>query len=239
VPVGSVVIDQHAAALYAMGIMAALLRRTATGNGGRVDVNLLQAAVDLQAESITAWLNGAPRTSPRGPGGVATWFSAGGYGIHQTKDGYLAISMSTPAELGKALGIASLVNIPEVDAFKRREEITQLVSAKVRTLSIAEAITLLDEAGIWNSKVEDYDALTSNPQLQHLGAFRTVESVTGTPVILLSHPVHYDGDVPDVRRAPQPLGAQTREVLSEVGFSSSEINDLMTRKVVSSAGEAA
>jgi crotonobetainyl-CoA:carnitine CoA-transferase CaiB-like acyl-CoA transferase len=239
VPVGSVVIDQHAAALYAMGILAALLRRTSTGKGGHVDVSLLQAAVDLQAESITAWLNGAPRTSPRGPGGVASWFSAGGYGIHRTTDGYLAISMSTPAALGKALGIAALAGIPEAEAFERREEITGLVSEKVLTLATAEAVALLDEAGIWNAKVEDYDALAANPQLQHLEAFRTVEGATGTAVTLLSHPVRYDGRTPDVTRVPQPLGAQTREVLAEIGLSPSEIDELVARKVVVTAEDTA
>lgn len=232
VPVGSVVIDQHAAALYAMGIMAALLRRAKTGKGGRVDVSLLQAAIDLQAESITAWLNGAPRSSPRGPGGVATWFSAGGYGIHATTDGYLAISMSPPATLGKALGIAELEAMPESDAFRRREDITRLVAQKVATLTLGEAIALLDAQGVWNTRVESYDDLPQNPQLQHLEAFRTVEGATGAPVTLLSHPVRYDGQAVPVSRVPQPLGVQTREIMSEAGYTSAEIDDLVARRIV-------
>src|SRR3546814_18574272 len=79
-------IDHHAAALYVAGIVAALFARERTGQGRRVDVNLLQAAVDLQGESITAWLNGAPHDSPRGVGGVASWFRLGAYGIPQPRD---------------------------------------------------------------------------------------------------------------------------------------------------------
>jgi crotonobetainyl-CoA:carnitine CoA-transferase CaiB-like acyl-CoA transferase len=237
VPVGSVVIDQHAAALYAMGIMAALMRRAKTGKGGRVDVSLLQAAVDLQAESVTAWLNGAPRTSPRGPGGVATWFSAGGYGIHRTTDGFVAVSMSTPPDLGKALGVDELAAIPASEAFKQRERITRLVSEKIATLSTAEAIDALDAAGIWNGKVEDYDALPGNPQLRHLEAFRSVPSATGAPVSFVSHPVRYDGRTPDVGRVPQPLGAQTREVLRDIGLGSDEIEDLVARRIVLASGD--
>jgi crotonobetainyl-CoA:carnitine CoA-transferase CaiB-like acyl-CoA transferase len=212
--------------------MAALLRRAKTGKGGRVDVSLLQAAIDLQAESITAWLNGAPRSSPRGPGGVATWFSAGGYGIHATTDGYLAISMSPPATLGKALGIAELDAMPESDAFRRREDITRLVAQKVATLTLDQAIALLDAQGVWNTRVESYDDLPQNPQLQHLDAFRTVEGATGAPVTLLSHPVRYDGQAVPVSRVPQKLGAQTREILSEAGYTSTEIDDLVARRIV-------
>lgn len=232
IPVGSVVIDQHAAALYAMGIVSALFRRERTGKGGRVDVSLLQAAIDLQAESIVAWRNGAPRTSPRGPGGVATWFSPGAYGIHATADGYVAISMSTPPALGKGLGIVRLQEMAEAEAFVRREEITRLVAEKVATLSTVEAITLLDAAGIWNARVENYDDLPANPQLQHLEAFRTMDGATGAPVTLVSHPVRYDGETPTVSRVPQPLGAQTREVLAEAGFRNEEIDDLVAAGVI-------
>ncbi|TVR07044.1 MAG: CoA transferase [Salinarimonadaceae bacterium] len=238
VPVGSVVIDQHAAALYAMGIVTALFRRERSGKGGRVDVSLLQAAVDLQGESVTAWLNGAPRTSPRGPGGVASWFSAGGYGIHATSDGHLAVSMSTPAQLGEALGVEALSAIPDDASFSRREEITALVSQKIATLTLEEAIALLDAKGVWNAKVESYDDLQVNPQLQHLEAFPTVEGATGAPVTLVGHPVRYDGEATPVRLPPQALGAQTREILAEAGFDAAEIDDLVARGIVRCAESA-
>ncbi|MCG6121612.1 MAG: CoA transferase [Microvirga sp.] len=238
IPVGSVVIDQHAAALYAMGIVTALFRRERTGEGGRVDVSLLQAAVDLQGESITAWVNGAPRTSPRGPGGVASWFSAGGYGIHAARDGHLAVSMSTPSQLAEALGVPALADIPDDASFSRREEITALVSEKIATLTLKEAIALLDARDVWNAKVESYDDLQANPQLQHLEAFPTVEGATGAPVTLVGHPVRYDGEAPPVRLAPQPLGAQTREILSEAGFDAAAIDGLVARGIVRCAESA-
>lgn len=239
VPVGSVVIDQHAAALYAMGILTALFRRERTGKGGRVDVSLLQAAIDLQGESITAWLNGAPRQGPRGPGGVAAWFSAGGYGVHTATDGHVAVSMSAPANLGKALGVPALGLIGEDEAFTRREEITALVAAAIRPLSVAEATAKLDGCDIWNARVESYDDLPENPQLQHLGAFPAIEGATGAEVTLVAHPVRYDGEAPAIRHAPQPLGAQTREILAEAGYRAAEIDAFVAEGTVRVAGDAA
>lgn len=235
VPVGSVVIDHHAAALYAMGIVSMLFRRERTGKGGRVDVSLLQAAIDLQGESITAWINGAPHEAPRGPGGVASWFSAGGYGIHKAKDGYIAVSMATPAALGKALGIAELEAIPESEAFRRREEITGYVARAIAGMTLAEATEKLDGGNIWNALVEDYDGVRRNPQLEHLGTFPVVESVTGAPVTLIAHPLRYDGKAPEVRLPPQALGAQTREVLAEAGFADGEIEEFIAAGIVRQA----
>ena len=42
---------------------------------------------------------------------------------------------------------------------------------------------------------------------------------TQAPVTLVNHPVLYDGEAAEVRLAPQPLGAQTEEVLTEIGLS--------------------
>src|SRR5262249_47266747 len=52
-PVGVSAVDHHGAVGFAMGILAALLRREPTGQGCRVDASLMQAALDLQAESLT------------------------------------------------------------------------------------------------------------------------------------------------------------------------------------------
>lgn len=231
-PVGSVVIDQHAAALCAMAIAAALFRRERSGRGGRIDVSLLQAAVDLQAESITAWLNGAARSGPRGPGGIASWFSPGGYGVHATADGFIAVSMAPPATLGRALGIPALEDVAEGDAFARREEITAHVAARLRTLPTDEAAARLDAEGVWNAAIASYDDLLDNPQLRHLGSFPEIDGATGAPVTLVGHPVRWDGNAPPVRLAPQRLGAQTRAVLAEIGLADPQIDDLAARGIV-------
>ncbi|WP_159587138.1 CaiB/BaiF CoA transferase family protein [Chelativorans xinjiangense] len=239
VAVGSVVIDHHTAALLVIGIVTALYRRERTGKGGRVEANLLQAAIDLQGEPITAWMNGAPHSSPRGPGGVAGWFSAGGYGIHATSDGHIAVSMATPADLGKALGVEALLPMSAGDGLSRREEVNRLVGEALAGQSTAEAAARLDAGGIWNAPVEDYDALPDNPQLRHLQVFRTVEGATGAPVTLVAHPVRYDGAAPDISRVPQPLGAQTREVFAEAGFSGEEITRLAAAGAIGLPPEAA
>ena len=232
VAVGSVIIDHHAAALYTMGILGALFKRERSGKGGRDEVNLLQAALDLQGESIFAWLNGAPRTGPRGPAGAAGWFSAGGYGIYATADGHVAISMSKPSQLGMALGATRLKQIDENDQFAKREEIAAIVADAMSRLTTGEAVSQLGAANIWHAVVETYDALPDNPQLQHLAAFTTVAGASGEPVTFLSHPVRYDGVAPPVETVPQPLGAQSREILSEVGYAAAAIDALDSDGVI-------
>src|SRR5207237_8079904 len=94
-PAGASVSDHHGAALFALGIIAAIVRKQRTGQGCRVDASLMQSALDLQAESLVAWIN-APVKSP-GPQAfrhVAGWYFAAPYGVYATKDRHLAIPLS-------------------------------------------------------------------------------------------------------------------------------------------------
>ena len=55
---------------------------------------------------------------------------------------------------------------------------------------------------------------------------------SGTPVTLVNHPVRYDGETAEIRLAPQRLGAQSEEVLAELGFAAAEIAALARDGVV-------
>ena len=94
-PIGASVVDHHGAALFAMGILAAIVRRQRTGQGCRVDASLMQAALDLQAESLVTWANAAVRPpATQAFRNVAGWYYAAPYGVYATMDGHLALSLS-------------------------------------------------------------------------------------------------------------------------------------------------
>lgn len=230
--VGAVIVDQHAASLYAMSILAALFARTKTGKGQFVEVNLYQAALDLQVEPLTAWLNGAPSPTSRGPAGIAAWFSPGPYGVHATADGHMAISMATPSALAVALENEELKRFGDTEGFSKREEITRIVATRLRQKSTADWLPSLEAAKVWHAPVQDYRDLESDPQLNYLGVFKSAESAGGAPIRMVAHPARYDGQTPEVRLVPQRLGAQTREVLGEIGYDAAEIDAMVAGKAV-------
>lgn len=230
--VGAVIVDQHAASLYVMSILAALFARTKTGKGQLVEVNLYQAALDLQVEPLTAWLNGAPSPTSRAPAGIAAWFSPGPYGIHATADGHMAISMASPKALAVALESEALKQFGDPDSFSKREEITRIVAVRLKEKSTVDWLPSLEAARIWHAPVQDYRDLESDPQLNHLGVFMSAQSAGGAEIRMVAHPARYDGRTPEVRLVPQRLGAQTREVLGEIGYAAAEIDAMVVGKAV-------
>src|SRR5437867_6935223 len=105
-PVGTAVVDQHGATLLALGVLAALLERQRTGRGLHVEVSMLRAALDLQIESATYFLNGARLEKTNTP--LASTFHPPPYGIYPTRDGHVILSMSPLPHLAEALALPAL-----------------------------------------------------------------------------------------------------------------------------------
>ena len=99
-------------------------------------------------------------------------------------------------------------------------------------LDTAQAMERLAAAGIWHEQVVDYDGLRQNPQVAHLAAFTEAPTAQGTPMVMLAHPVRYDGQTPPVRRTPPALGQHSREILTESGFKADQIDQLLASGVV-------
>src|SRR2546423_10245529 len=194
-PVGASVVDHHGGALFAMGILAALLRRERTGRGCRVDASLMQAALDLQAESLTAWLNAAKRpASVSAHPHVAGWYYPAPYGIYATRDGHIAVSLCPLPRLTEAIEEARLAAFSDKDAWARQDEIGEIIAARLKTKTTEEWSRAMERAQIWHARVQGYDDLVEDPQIKHMGALVTMPGAgeSGTPVTLVNHPVRYD-----------------------------------------------
>jgi crotonobetainyl-CoA:carnitine CoA-transferase CaiB-like acyl-CoA transferase len=238
-PVGASVVDHHGAALFALGILAAIVRRQRTGQGCRVDASLMQSALNLQVEPLVAWLNAAVKPqSVQAFRHVAGWYYAAPYGVYPTRDGHMVVSLSPLAALAQVLDEPKLASFDGKDAWTRQDEIGALIAQRLQKATTTEWTKRMEPLGIWHAPVQDYAQIVADPQVKHMQSLVTVPGAgkTGAPVTLVNHPVLYDGESAGVRLAPQPLGAQTEEVMRELGLSADEIASLARDKVIARAG---
>ncbi|BFG80154.1 CaiB/BaiF CoA-transferase family protein [Paraburkholderia terrae] len=226
-PVGSAIVDQHAAALAAFGVVTALQARERTGKGTLVESNLLNAALDLQIEPFTYYLNKGPlwpRTNPP----TGSRFHPAPYGIYRTLDGWIAVSLTPTEKLAAALSQPILAGFSHPkDNVRRRDELNRIVYDALTTRTTADWMTTFDEHDIWYAPVNDYDQVEADPQVAHNRIIMEVDHPQAGPVRLLAHPVRYDGAAPPLTRQPPRQGEHTREVLAELGYEPHEINTLV------------
>jgi crotonobetainyl-CoA:carnitine CoA-transferase CaiB-like acyl-CoA transferase len=225
-PAGAAVVDQHGAALLAMGILAALLHRERTGEGQKVEVTMVQSALDLQMEPLVYYMNNGMVKRPREP--LGSPFHPAPYGIYATTDGYVALSLSPISAISAALGRPRELVAYEgpAVAMERREEIYRALAPFFRTNSTQHWVDALRAHGIWIAPVHDYERMLADAAIQHVDPVAEIDHPLAGRVRLLKHPVTYSAGEPEVSRLPPALGEQTDEILAELGYAVDDIGRL-------------
>jgi len=190
--------------------------------------------VDLQMEPLVTYFAAGSHARVERDPHLATWFHEAPYGIYRIADGHVALSLNPLARLADALESEALRTFIGRNAYLERDAIAAAVAEELQARPFAELAAAFDAAGVWYARVDDYDAVVRNPQLLYNETFRELE-INGKQTKVLRHPVRYDGQTPGNGRYALAPGADTREVLSEAGFSDTEIAELLRDRVAFAA----
>ncbi len=207
VPAGLSITDMMAGAQLAQGILALLVRRGVTGRGGRVDVSLIEAAIDLQFEHLAVYLNRGGEMPARAAVANANLYLAAPYGIYPTADGHLAIAMCPVDLLARTIDYPALADIPADRWFEDRDAIKAVLRRHLATGTTRHWLDRLEPAGIWAASVNDWPAFTADPAFAVLRATQAVTAPGGDTLTLTRCPIRIDGQVLANGRAAPRLGA--------------------------------
>lgn len=225
VPIPFPVIDGHSAMQIVNNTLAALFYRERTGEGQHVEVNLLDAAIDTQCQAFTVELN-IDHEFERSEEGIGQKYLDAPYGLYETADGYIAISMTPMETLADALGLPEIADYQPPETFTERDEIKRTIEAHTRDHESDELLDALVEADVWAARVNDFEEAAEDPQVQHNGMIIDVEHPLDGSFATTGAPGSFSENSIGVQRRPPRAGEHTEEILSEVGYDDTEIATL-------------
>ncbi|RFA08533.1 hypothetical protein B7R54_04310 [Subtercola boreus] len=211
-------------ALYAtIGIVTSLFARTSSGRGTHVDVSMLDALVALRSTSLTSSLN-AMTPAPYPP-------EDPGYGVFRVgpKRELAALSITGEdhqwRELCAVIGLADLAEVPTLEREARRSELRGRLEEAFTHYELADIEDELASRGVGFGGVNDDSAVANDPQVIARGTIVEIEGSGGVRVV--RQPIHFDDYAGEVEKRAPRLGEHTREVLTGIGYSESDIEDFI------------
>ncbi|QHE88407.1 CaiB/BaiF CoA transferase family protein [Hydrogenophaga sp. BPS33] len=218
-----------AAGMYAYSsILAALMQRSQTGRGQRIDISMLESLAEWTSYPLYYAFEGAA-PPPRTGASHATIYPYGPFPVGPAEQGaHVMLGLQNEREwlsfCEKVLQQPSLATDPRFTAnFKRvaeRDALRRIIVDTFRPLTVAEVEARLELAQIANARVNTMADVWAHPQLQARQRWTTVGSPQGPLPAMLPPGTWNEGP----RMDPVPaLGEHTEAILSELGLGAPEI----------------
>ena len=229
VKVGFSIADLGAGMWAIIGALAALRAREQTGMGDHIDVSLLETVVAWQTYHAQAYL--VAGEVPRALGSAHPTIAP--YQTFEASDGYFNLAVGNDALWNRLCNVLDTVGEQDhwyrepsyarnADRVGVREALAQRLGAIFQKRSRNEWLTLLTAAGIPAGSVDSVAETFENPQLEARGLLQDVEHPTIGRIPMVKTPITFTHAEMAPATAPPLLGADTRSILQDLGYTTSE-----------------
>lgn len=213
----------------AFAVTSALVQRGRTGHGTHISVSMLEVAMQMMAPEVAAAQFGdAPKRGKEA--GIASY---------ETAEGQLMLGAFQPDQYRK-LGVLLQGLGHSIDALCTIQSWPDVWAITDDTKSVLRAVFLTKSANDWVALLRDVDLpaervktlveAVSLPQLAARGYFQPNPDAPDTMLPMAAFRMSEGGA--SLRTAPPRHGADSRVVMTEIGLSRDQIDDLYARGIV-------
>jgi crotonobetainyl-CoA:carnitine CoA-transferase CaiB-like acyl-CoA transferase len=235
IPIG----DLAAGLFAAVGILAALQARAATGRGQAVDISMLDCQVSLLNYMATMFLMSGEQPARLGN----AHFAHVPYDTFPTATLDLVVCILTDAQwqrFATMIGMGDENREEFATRFGRlvgRERLLPLIEARLALQSCEHWLGELGAAGVPCAPVNDFAHALADPQIVHRGMVVDVTLPGGSVVSMPGNPVKLSDAGKAVYPAPPVVGEHTRGLLAaRCGMGEAELSGLAAAGIIQLAG---
>lgn len=226
VKVGAPISDITAGVVAAMGIAAAYAHKLKTGQGQKVDTSLFEAAI-----THTYWQSAIAFATGRSPQAMGSAHPLNApYQAFQTADGWINIGAANQANWERMLTLIEAQELNDDPRFssnamriENRVVLAETLSLVFLKHSTAHWLDAFEKAGVPAGPVMSITEMHADPQALARDMIVSTDHPIAGQVKTIGHPVKFSETPGGVKRPAPLMGQHTAEVLSEIGYSESEI----------------
>jgi crotonobetainyl-CoA:carnitine CoA-transferase CaiB-like acyl-CoA transferase len=233
--VGTSIIDMGTGMWAALGIVAALRQRDATGRAVEVTTALFETALMWVSYHAMGYFGSGEVPQPQGSGTAMI----APYQAFPTADGYAMIAAASDAlfaRLAEALGAPALARDPRFadnpSRVRNRAALVEALAALTRGLKTADLLERLQAAGVPAAPILTVAAVMEEPQTRASGMLVRAAHPRLADYRSVGLPLQWNGVRPEVRRVPPRLGEHTADVLTALGYTLDDVRGLRAKGVV-------
>lgn len=229
VRVGTSVMDISTGMWASLGILAALKKREETGQGTEVVASLFDTALTWISYHLMGYLGTGEVPGKEGSGlGMIVPYEA-----FPTADGHLMIAAGNDTLFGNLCEALGIPERAEDERFQdnpsrvtHREALFEILAERTRQETTVALERRLQAAGVPAAPIQTIDAVAEDPQVAANRMLMSGNHPRIPDFQSVALPVEWDGSRVGLRHAPPCVGQHTNEVLSELGYSTKEIEEL-------------
>ncbi len=222
----------------ALAVTAALRERDRSGEGQYVDVSLLESAVSLAVWEAGQYFATGEVGRPLG----SAHQSQAPYQAVRTADGWVTLGAITPktwASLCTALGLEDLLDderfADSTSRHARRDALIPLIEGRTAALPTSEVVLRLERLGVPCAPIADYGEVFTDQHLAARDFFWDAPHPVAGAVRQVGSPMRFSRTPPRRAGAGPVLGADTRVVLLEAGYTDEDVDALVAARTVREA----
>jgi crotonobetainyl-CoA:carnitine CoA-transferase CaiB-like acyl-CoA transferase len=217
--IGPAIADAVTGHYAALGITAALLERTKTGKGRRLDISMLEAMCHFNLDSFTHYFSVGEVMGP-----LSRPMVSQSYTFSCADDRWIAIHLSSPQKFWE--GLVASVGKPELlydprfserpQRIQHQQELIDILTPVFKRRSRDEWCAILLENEVPHSPAYDSNEALEDPQARHLSVAVEAEHPTMGRFRTVRAPYSFDGEA-DLEVLPPPtLDEHGAEIRAEI-----------------------